>query len=63
MLQTYNKNILNLIYIYMADYRKKYLKYKKKYLELKTQLGGAPIFPWLPIKSKQLHIQAVIDPD
>ena len=47
----------------MADYRKKYLKYKKKYLELKTQLGGAPIFPWLPIKSKQLHIQAVIDPD
>jgi len=46
------------------DYKKKYLKYKKKYIELQNLLnGGALILPWFPLRSNQLYIEAVIDPE
>jgi len=53
------------------DYKQKYLKYKQKYINLQniiyhTRLlsgGAGPILPWFPMRSNQLYIEAVIDPN
>ena len=51
------------------DYKQKYLKYKTKYTDLQNLIkqykilyGGALILPWFPMKSNQLYISAIIDP-